>query len=73
MAASIRLFGDGSLEWPFAALAVLVKGPFGLMPACGAALALAWVHRKPSALLGGLALAIAAAAPVALFLLARSD
>jgi hypothetical protein len=51
----------------------MVKGPFGLLPACGAALAISVVHRKPAALLGAIAIAILAAAPVALLLLVRTD
>lgn len=52
-----------------AALAVLVKGPFGLLPWCAASLARAVLERRLRPLVLGAAGALLATAPAALFLL----
>lgn len=52
-----------------AALAVLVKGPFGLLPWCAASLARAVLQRRLRPLVVGAAGAVLATVPVALFLL----
>ncbi len=52
----------------FAALAALVKGPFGLLPFFAAGLSVAWEHRSLRVLAGAAGLALLAAVPVAAFL-----
>jgi 4-amino-4-deoxy-L-arabinose transferase-like glycosyltransferase len=53
----------------FAALAALVKGPFGLLPFLAAGLAVAWEHRSPRWLASALGLGLLSALPVTGFLL----
>ncbi len=57
----------------FAALAVAVKGPFGLVPLLSFAAARALLERSPRVLASGAAAALAAMLPVAAFLAARAD
>src|SRR5438132_1348866 len=59
--------GPWSLSAALAALAVLVKGPFGLVPLCAAGLARAAADRSPRALLSAGLAALAALAPAAPF------
>jgi 4-amino-4-deoxy-L-arabinose transferase-like glycosyltransferase len=54
----------------FAALAALVKGPFGLLPFLAAGLAVAWEHRSLRWLGAAAGLTVVAAMPMAGFLLA---
>lgn len=64
---------DWVFAWLFAALAVAVKGPFGLLPLGGVLGARALVDRSwRHVILGGLAFVLAMV-PVALFLAARPD
>jgi len=52
-----------------AAMAVLIKGPFGVAPLCAVAAARAILDRRPGPLLAGAATAAGACLPLALFLL----
>jgi 4-amino-4-deoxy-L-arabinose transferase-like glycosyltransferase len=52
----------------FAALAALVKGPFGLLPFFAAALAVAWESRSPRWASAAVGLTVLSALPVAAFL-----
>ena len=70
--ASAALFLRERPRWVFAALcaslAVLVKGPFGLLPLAGVVLGRALVERSAGRLARGLVALLAAALPLALFL-----
>ena len=61
------------LAWLFAALAVAVKGPFGLLPLGGALGARVLIDRSWRHLGMGAAILVLAIAPVALFLFLRPD
>jgi 4-amino-4-deoxy-L-arabinose transferase-like glycosyltransferase len=70
--ASIALLVEPQPRWVlatlFAALAALVKGPFGLVPLVAASIARAVALRRPRDLFAGALCTLAAAAPVAGFL-----
>ncbi len=76
-AAAVLLGRPGARRWLLAGLlaagATAVKGPFGLVALCAAAVARAVVDRSWRTLVAGIFTALVAALPVAIFLAVRAD